>query len=108
MVREGVDFVSPCQKKKKNQKKGRKEGRKKKNPCLVSIRGNYPTCKKYGGHPVGVCKVTEGCLKCGLKLSGWCVEGVWVVYVGCQDGIRMMSIDVWNVSLGCENGGFCV
>ena len=69
----GVDFVFACHNKNK----------KNKNPHLASARRNGPTCLKFSSCPVGVLRVSGGCLD---GVSRGCLDGVW--RMGCKNSLQ--------------------
>ena len=77
----------------------KKEGRRKKNPHLAS------TVKKFGGSLVGVLRVSGGCLDgvwmVSAKISYGCLECVWMVSAG-----YLWSVGFLDVSEGQVRTGF--
>ena len=49
---------------------------RRKNPDLASTRRNDPTCLNIVGCPVGVLRVSGECLECVWMVSGVCLERV--------------------------------
>ena len=77
----GVDFIFPCHKKE---------------PTPSFYQRKWAYMFEFGGCPVGVGRIYEGCLKHVLRVSG----GVLMV----SGGFGGCPLNVWKMSEGCLNG----
>ena len=74
------------------------EGRRRKSPHLVSIKGNDPTCLKFGGCLKVVLSVSWGCLEGVRRVSELYQEGCWIVSAGCLEMCKWCLDCVWRAS----------